>query len=196
MSRKTLIVSAALLVQLVLPVTAQSVDAPRESPAATTSIEDTRPELKDLLPHSRLVGKGRLTYFGLQVYDSRLWSVAGFKAENFATQPFALELSYLRDFKNRAIAERSILEMRRSTNISDTQAAIWIEEMMRVYPDLKKGDRVMGINKPGVGAAFLVNGKPSGEIRDLEFSRLFFGIWLSPKTSEPKLRSALLAGAM
>ena len=196
MTRETLIVCAALLVQLALPVLAQSVDAQRELPAASTSVEDTRPELKDLLPQSRLVGKGRLTFFGLQVYDARLWSVAGFKPENFATQPFALELSYLRDFKNRAVAERSILEMRRSANISDAQAAIWIEEMMRAYPDIKKGDRVMGLNKPGVGAAFLVNGKPTSEIRDLEFSHLFFGIWLSPKTSEPKLRSALVAGAM
>ena len=196
MTRQTLIVCAALLVKLMLPAMAQSVDAQRELPAATTSVEDTRSELKHLLPQSRLLGKGKLTFFGLQVYDARLWSVAGFTAENFAAQPFALELCYLRDFKNRAVAERSILEMRRSANISDAQAAIWIEEMMRAYPDIKKGDRVMGINKPGVGAAFLVNGKPTGEIRDAEFARLFFGIWLSPKTSEPKLRSALLAGAM
>ena len=196
MPRNALIVCAALLVQLALPVMAQSVDAQRELPAATTSVEDTRPELKDLLPQGRLVGKGRLTFFGLQVYDARLWSMAGFKAENFSAQPFALELSYLRDFKNRAVAERSIHEMRRSANISDAQAASWIEEMMRAYPDIKKGDRVMGINKPGVGAAFLVNGKSTGEIRDAEFARLFFGIWLSPKTSEPKLRSGLLAGIL
>ena len=39
-----------------------------------------------------------------------------------------------------------------------------------------------------------MNGKPTGEIRDAEFARLFFGIWLSPKTSEPELRAALLAG--
>ena len=196
MTRQTLIVCAALLVQLALPVIAQSVDAQRELPAATIAPEDTRPELKDLLPQSSLVGKGRLTFFGLQVYDARLWSVPGFKADNFSIYPFALELSYLRDFKNRAIAERSIHEMRRSADISDAQAATWIEQMMRAYPDLKKGDRVMGINKPGIGAAFLVNGKPTGEIRDAEFARLFFGIWLSPKTSEAKLRSALLAGAL
>ena len=195
-SRHALIVCIALLAQFVSPVMAQPVHGSRELPADTTSVEDTRPELKDVLPQSRLVGKGRLTVFGFQVYDARLWSVPGFKADSFSVQPFVLELAYLRDFKNRDVAERSIHEMRRSVNISDAQAALWIEEMMRAYPDLKKGDRVMGINKPGVGAAFLVNGKPSGEIRDAEFARLFFGIWLSPKTSEPKLRSALLAGAM
>jgi hypothetical protein len=31
-----------------------------------------------------------------------------------------------------------------------------------------------------------------GEVRDATFARLFFGIWLSPRTSEPQLRAALL----
>ena len=138
MTRRVLIICAALMAPLVLPVIAQPVDVPRELPAATTSVQDTRPEIKDLLPQGRLVGKGRLTFFGFQVYDARLWSVPGLKADNFASQPFALELAYLRDFKNRAVAERSIHEMRRSANISDAQAASWIEEMMRAYPDIKK----------------------------------------------------------
>ena len=67
--------------------------------------------------------------------------------------------------------------------------------MARVLPDVQKGDRVMGVHRPGVGAAFWMNGKPTGEIRDAEFARLFFGIWLAPTTSEPGLRTALLAGA-
>jgi hypothetical protein len=32
----------------------------------------------------------------------------------------------------------------------------------------------------------------TGEIRDAAFARLFFAVWLSPRTSEPALRSALL----
>jgi len=40
---------------------------------------------------------------------------------------------------------------------------------------------------------FLLNGKPYGEVRDPEFAPLFFGIWLSPATSEPALRQSLLA---
>ena len=35
--------------------------------------------------------------------------------------------------------------------------------------------------------------KVVGEVADPEFARLFFGIWLSPNTSEPSLRQALLA---
>jgi hypothetical protein len=181
---------------------AQTTDARTETitlpttvvPLPVASAEDTRPELATLLPQSRLIGKGRLTYWGFQVYDARLWALPTFKTDNLAVQPFALELAYLRAFDNQDVAERSITEMRRSSPISDAQAKIWIDEMVRSLPDVKKGDRVMGIHRPGVGAQFLMNGKPSGEIRDAEFARLFFGIWLSPKTSEPKLRAALLAG--
>lgn len=159
---------------------------------ATINAEDARAELDAVLPQHRLIGKGRLTVWGFQVYDARLWALPGFKPANLPSQPFALELAYLRGFDNQDIAERSIKEMRRSAGISDAQAKIWIDEMMRVLPAVKEGDRVMGVNRPGEGAQFLMNGKPAGEIRDAEFARLFFGIWLSPKTSEPKLRAALL----
>jgi hypothetical protein len=39
---------------------------------------------------------------------------------------------------------------------------------------------------------FFVNAKATGEMRDAELARLFFGIWLSPNTSEPQLRQTLL----
>ncbi len=175
---------------------AQTAEAPAGTGAPVMGPDDMRAELNELLPGYRLIGKQRLTYWGFQVYDARLWALPGFKKDNIASQPFALELAYLRDFDAIDVAERSITEMRRSATITEAQAKTWIAEMMRVYPDFKKGDRVTGINKPGVGAAYLVNGKSTGEIRDAEFARLFFGIWLSPKTSEPKLRSALLAGAV
>lgn len=175
---------------------AQGVDAgPAVAAATVIAAEDQRPEIKELMPQYRLVGKGRLTFWGFQVYDARLWAPPGFSADNLATQTFALELAYLRGFENKAVAERSITEMRRTAPINEEQAKTWIAEMMRVLPNTRAGDRVTGVNRPGTGALFLLNGKPTGEIRDPEFARLFFGIWLSPKTSDPKLRSALLAGA-
>lgn len=154
-----------------------------------------RPELKDALPQSQLVGKGRLTVWGFQVYDARLWAPPGFAAGSFASQPLALELAYLRDFKAQDVAERSLKEMRRSQTITEAQAERWRAELLRVIPNVSRGDRILGLHRPGVGAAFWFNGKSSGEITDAEFARLFFGIWLSPQTSEPKLRDALLAGA-
>jgi hypothetical protein len=51
------------------------------------------------------------------------------------------------------------------------------------------------VNVPGMGARFFVNGALKGDVRDPAFATLFFGIWLSEKTSEPALRSALLGKA-
>ena len=157
--------------------------------------DDQRPELTRLFPQYQLMGKGRLNVWGFQVYDARLWAAPGYSKDNAAAQPFALELAYLRGFDNQDVAERSINEIRRFAPVSDVQAKFWMEEMVRVLPDVKKGDKLMGLNQPGAGVQFWLNGKLLGDIRDAEFARLFFGIWLSPKTSEPKLRSALLAGA-
>ena len=168
-----------------------------DKPAATVAMQrsEVRPELSGALPQAQRIGTGRLTVWGFQVYDARLWAQPDFRAANFDRAVLALELSYLRAFKSEEIAQRSIKEMRRSKPVSDVQAARWTADMLRVIPDVRPGDRVMGIHKPGVGAAVWVNGKNTGDVQDAEFARLFFGIWLSPNTSEPKLREALLAGA-
>ena len=161
---------------------------------ATKVASDASPpaELKISLPQAKLVGKARLKVWGFEVYDARLWAPAVFNPARFATFPLALELVYLRDFKAQDIAERSLKEMRRTQPIGDMQATQWTAEMLRVFPDVRKGDRITGINRPGEGAAFWVNGQASGEIRDADFSRLFFGIWLSPQTSELAMRASLL----
>lgn len=156
---------------------------------------NTKPELDVALPQGQLLGRTRLSIWGFKVYDASLWAATGFRAQNYAEHPLALELAYLRDFEATAIAKRSLEEMRRSASISPTQEAQWTAQMLRAIPNVKKGDRILGVYYPGQGATFWFNGKQYGEIKDAEFARLFFGIWLSPKTSEPAMREALLAGA-
>ena len=56
------------------------------------------------------------------------------------------------------------------------------------------GDRITGEHRPGVGARFYFNGRLRVVVDDANFSRAFFAIWLSPDTSEPRLRNALLQG--
>ena len=174
-------------------VAAQQVPAPTlTTPVALAGLPT---EVRQALPGARLAGQARLQVWGFQIYDARLWTAPGFKAAAFGSQPLALELLYLRDFDAVSIAERSVKEMRRSATISADQERAWLAEMQRVFPDVKKGDRLLGVLRPGAAAVFWLNGQPRGEIRDAEFARLFFGIWLSLKTSEPAMREALLAGA-
>lgn len=139
-----------------------------------------------------LRGQARLRYFGLHIYDIRLWSAAPVSAARWAEQPLTLEIEYARSLDGREIARRSLKEMRRQADIGEAQARAWLADMEAAFPDVKAGDRISGRFEPGVAAQFFVNGQPRQRIADPDFARLFFGIWLSPQTSEPALREQLL----
>ncbi len=144
------------------------------------------------LPGARLLGQGRLTFFGINVYSAKLWVTETFKPEDFISHPVALELEYARSLVGKLIAERSLAEMRKVGQVPDDKADPWLAAMTRIFPDVNKGDRITGLHLPDEGMRFFFNGKARGEIREAAFARLFTGIWLSPRTSEPKLRQALL----
>lgn len=152
-------------------------------------------EVNAELASLQLAGSGKLSFFGLEVYESSLWTTPSFKGLAFENHSFALELHYLRNFTAIDIAKRSIEEMQRIEPVHEQKVALWVKTLSEAFPNVKKGDRIVGVHKPGFGVTFWHNGKRSGEIRDADFSRQFFGIWLSPKTSEPKLRQALLGKA-
>lgn len=174
--------------QLLLVLLPLAAGAQAQAPAAPA-------EVVAEVPGARLQGQGRLRFLGLRIYDARLWVGAmavGGEGADWAPVPLALELQYARSLDGAKIAERSLKEMKRQGDVDDAKAARWLSAMTRVFPDVKEGDRITGINVPGMGARFFVNGQLKGDVRDPEFARLFFGIWLSDKTSEPSLRDTLL----
>lgn len=136
----------------------------------------------------------RLRVWGFEVYDARLWTPVGFRHSQYAHYSFALELQYLRRLEGAAIASRSIDEMRRVGSFTDAQAQSWLAAMRELFPNVSAGERITGVNLPGVGAEFWVNGQRVGAVNDLAFARLFFGIWLDERSSEPKMRAQLLQG--
>jgi hypothetical protein len=105
---------------------------------------------------------------------------------------FALEIRYAIGIKGNALTQRSLKEMRGQGYTDDAKLRRWEAEMDRVFPELKIGDRIVGVNVPGKGARFYGQEKFLGAVDDPEFARAFFGIWLDDKTSEPSLRSKML----
>lgn len=157
---------------------------------ALGTLAQAAPELAGLA----LRGQGRMRFLGLRVYDIRLWSAAPVTAANWQDQPLTLEIEYARSLDGGEIARRSLKEMRRQADIGDAQARAWLAQMQAAFPDVKAGDRISASLEPGVAAQFFVNGQPGRRVADANFARLFFGIWLSPQTSEPALRQQLLGG--
>lgn len=130
-------------------------------------------------------GNGEFRRFGFLVYEATLWA-----GDDPQQPPLALRLDYRRTIAGAAIAEASVKEMR-ALGANEAGLKRWGEEMMRLFPDVKSGDHILGQYEAGT-ARFYFNGRLLGEVVDAEFARRFFGIWLDAKTSAPELRAALL----
>ena len=161
------------------------------APALTTVPAEVASDLKQV----QLRGRAPLRFFGLLVYEARLWAQPAFEAERYDQLPFALELEYARKLEGPAIAERSIAEMRRVGEFTEAQSKAWLAFMNQAFPNVGAQDRLTGVHDGAGGVRFYFNGKQTAATQDKAYARLFFGIWLSPKTSAPGLRNALIGKA-
>ena len=141
-------------------------------------------EVSGRWPQARLVGRAQLRFMGLRIYEARLWAPGPVSAEGWATHDFALELQYARSLDGPRIAERSLDEMRRQGPIDATTAERWLATLKASFPDVRDGDRLTGEHRPGEGARLYFNGQLQQTWSDAELARRFFGIWLSPQTSD------------
>jgi len=151
------------------------------------------PEVQSHWRSARLQGQGLMRYFGFAVYRARLWVPSRIDAQAWWQQPFALELVYDRALDGAAIAERSLMEMQRQTTLTSDQQTQWLGWMRQAFPNVQSGDRLSAVHaaqQPGL--RLYHNGAVRQSSSDREFARLFTGIWLSPQTSQPQLRQALL----
>jgi hypothetical protein len=162
-------------------------------PVAFARSEGVPPALAGLSPSPSLSGQAVLRFFGLRVYDARLWVGPGTSPELFERE-LHLELRYGLSLKGDRIAARSVDEMVGIGQGSDAQRQAWGEAMRRLFPDVSSGDRLLGQYTPRGPSRFFYNDRPLGVIEDPGFGRAFFGIWLDPRTSEPAMREALLKG--
>jgi hypothetical protein len=157
--------------------------------AGAAAAQTLPPGAASLLPQMRESGQGRMKWFGLHVYDARLF-VSGQRLS--FEEPFALGLRYARDFEGARIAETSADEIRRLGFGTPADHRRWREAMAAIFPDVKKGDELTGVSVPGRGALFFHNGQRIGEIADPAFARAFFAIWLDPRTRAADLRERLV----
>jgi hypothetical protein len=63
---------------------------------------------------------------------------------------------------------------------------------MAFFAPASSGDEMTMLYQPGQPTRFFKNGALTGEVSEPGFAQDFFGVWLSPATSEPDLRKSLL----
>lgn len=149
-------------------------------------------EIGAYIKSDRPYGEASLNKLVFHVYDASLWTDADPWSMG---KPFALRLKYAMDFKGKNLAERSIDEMNGQSPLSEAQEKVYYQKLAMLFPDVKKGDTITAVYLPAKGTRLYHNGAYKGSITDIDFSRRFIGIWMSEKTSEPKVRKRLLTKA-
>lgn len=143
------------------------------------------------LVDAQKVGDGVLTYLFWDVYRATLYAPrAGWRAD----APFVLTLAYMRDLEGSDIADRTISEIRDQGYRDEKKLAAWLGRLLDLFPDVAAGDTLTAVRDAQGRTIFHRGPEHIGTITDPVFTTRFFDIWLGEKTSEPKLRRALLGG--
>jgi hypothetical protein len=134
-------------------------------------------------------GSGKYSVLFITAYDTELWTDA---PQWSMTTPFALTLRYHIGFSSDYLLNRTLREMRGvDPKLSDADIARY-KKAMAFFAPASSGDEMTMLYEPGQPVKFFKNGSPTGEVSEPGFAQDFFGVWLSPNTSEPDLRKSLL----
>jgi hypothetical protein len=123
----------------------------------------------------QLQGQGRMTFWGFDVYDARLYV-----GDQRGQTGFALDLNYLRSLKGADITKSTIDEMQR-LGVSEANRNAWGKKLDGIFPNVVSGSSLTAIHVPGRGTVFLHNGKPAAKLLAMILPRHFFPSGLIPK---------------
>lgn len=144
----------------------------------------------------RLRGQANMRWFGLLLYEARLWTLDAFDSKHWADQRFALELVYARSFDGAKIAQASLELMQAQHGKVAERDRQWLAWMQQSFPNIQAKDRLLGLHQGAKeGCRFVHNRHVRLDIPDAQFAKAFFGIWLDPRTTEPALRRSLIGEA-
>lgn len=140
----------------------------------------------------RPIGAGEMRWLGFRIYEASLWAP---QPDWRPDAPFALAIRYDRSIPSSRLVQTSVDEMRRLGMADEARLDAWRTFLQRAFPDVDRGDVIVGVNLPGEGVVFYRGDEPTGRLADEGFARAFFAIWLDERTREPGLRTRLLGGA-
>lgn len=138
---------------------------------------------------AEMVGEHRFTKYMFKVYDASLYAPKGVWN---ADAPFALSLTYLRNFDSGDIVRVSAKNMRQIGFEDEEKLSVWQNKMAEIFPDVSDGITITGIYTRDGTTVFYQDEQKIGSVDDPEFGAYFFGIWLNENTAEPRMRKKLI----
>lgn len=159
----------------------------------TPLLAKTANNLNDFLSENNLqeVGKARLSFLFWDIYDSKLLTSSGTYQTNFPSeQTILFEIQYLRDISKNDLIDNTI-EQWQHIKINKDEYSYFIPLLEEIWPNIKAGDK-LALLIHNQSSQFFYNNQFIGSIEQEKFHQYFINIWLSPNTSQPKLRKLLL----
>ena len=136
-----------------------------------------------------MVGEANLKVLFWSVYNSRLYTSNGVYDKKH--KPIKLEIEYLRNIKAKDLVGRTASEWD-YLGLDEKVYKKWIIQLTGIWPDIRKGDVLAIYLDENNKSRFYFNNSLLATIEDKTFGENFLAIWLSPDTSQPEHRLALI----
>jgi hypothetical protein len=142
-------------------------------------------------------GQGTLSWWGFDLYTATYFGppTAPPSAKTFPGWEPGNTVRLSIEYHKSISAEQLInatTRIWRKMGVNTTNETIYVEQLKRIWKDVKAGD-VLTLNIDSQGkSTFDLNDIVLGEINSNEFSSAFIGIWTSPNSPNTELRNSLL----
>lgn len=138
------------------------------------------------------VGTGSIRWLGFTIYEAGLWTANGNFNGLTGSLPMALHITYRKNIKSGALAERTAREWERLSIYSLDKRKEWQQRLAMIWPSVQPGDSITTLVTADKQTHFYFNNELIQTIKDTEFGIALLSIWLHPNTSQPELRSRLI----
>jgi len=142
-----------------------------------------------------LRGTGRLVWMRMvTVYDAALYLPADAPGKDVLEDvPKRLELRYHISIKGEKFGESAVPFLEKNVAAEElVRLKPRLEQLNRLYRDVKEGDRYALTYAPGKGTTLTLNGNTLGTVDGADFAAAYFAIWLGAKPISDTMRDELM----
>ena len=135
----------------------------------------------------------KFTFLLLKIYDIYLCTDDEkylYPEEIFKTD-FSLIINYNMNFNKSELSKSSIEEMNRYYDLGKKDQNIYYDQLMLIFPDVKKGDIIEAKYSNKGNVSFYHNKSLTGKISKAKFSKIFLDIWLYKNNKYKKMTKDL-----
>ena len=139
------------------------------------------------------VGSATLKVLFWSIYSSTLYTDDGIYT---GIEPdLALQITYRRRISKIDLLDRTEEEWE-NTSRNQRSWKGWLTQLDKILPDVERGDVLVLRVSNSLASLFFFNNSLIGTIEDQDFTKDFLALWLSERSSYPKLRNKLVNGAV